>query len=101
MYRGITPIEYYPQNQVSNAAIHEPSKSVEDTSFAKLDVHFKANVYPAFVLAKDAVPHMKPGSSIIITTSVTAYQGQPTLLEYSATKGVFGFLPSRCCCGVW
>jgi len=39
------------------------------------------------LLAKNAVPHMKRGSSIVNTTSVTAYRGSPSLIDYSSTKG--------------
>lgn len=58
-----------------------------DTSPEILESTFKTNIFPMFYLAKHAVPHMQRGSSIINSTSVTAYQGSPSLLEYSATKG--------------
>lgn len=61
--------------------------TLEDISFDKLERHFRINVFAQFILAKCCLPHMRPGSSIINTTSITAYQGKPTLLAYSSTKG--------------
>lgn len=48
---------------------------------------FRTNVLQMIALTKFAVPHLKRGSSIINTTSVTAYRGSPALVDYSATKG--------------
>lgn len=62
-----------PQLQVNNAAVQDTG-SLEDTSFEKLEEHFRVNVFAQFILAKLCVPHMPPGSSIINTTSITAYQ---------------------------
>ncbi len=76
------PLALYPAQQ-------DPG-TLDDTSYAKLDAHFHTNLYPMFVLSKLCKPHLQPGSSIINSTSVTAYSGQPTLLEYSSTKGIFG-----------
>lgn len=72
---------------VSNAAEQHEVRSVEDLSAQQLRRTFETNVFAAVFLAKAALPHMDEGSSIIITTSVTAYQGHATLIDYSATKG--------------
>ncbi|GAB4818686.1 hypothetical protein N2152v2_005732 [Parachlorella kessleri] len=72
---------------VNNAAIQHIVPSVTETTPEILESTFKTNIFPMFYLAKYAVPHMPRGSSIINSTSVTAYQGSPSLLEYSSTKG--------------
>jgi NAD(P)-dependent dehydrogenase (short-subunit alcohol dehydrogenase family) len=48
---------------------------------------FRTNLFAYFYMVKAALPHLGEGSAIINTTSVTAYKGNPQLLDYSATKG--------------
>ena len=72
---------------INNAAQQFPKKSIEEITEAQLDRTFRANIYAMFFLTKAALPHMGEGSSIINTTSVTAYRGSPQLLDYSTTKG--------------
>ena len=72
---------------VNNAAEQHPQKSIEDISAGQLERTFATNVFAMFHLVKAAMPHLKEGARIINSTSVTAYRGSPTLLDYSATKG--------------
>ena len=71
---------------VSNAA-HQNRKALEDLDPEELDRTFKVNVYAYYHLAKHAVPHLKPGSAIIATSSSTSFRGNEMLPDYSATKG--------------
>jgi NAD(P)-dependent dehydrogenase (short-subunit alcohol dehydrogenase family) len=72
---------------VNNAAEQHPQESIENISAEQLERTFRTNIFSMFYLTKAALPHLKEGSSIINTTSVTAYKGSPQLLDYSATKG--------------
>ncbi|MBD1853080.1 SDR family oxidoreductase [Leptolyngbya sp. FACHB-711] len=72
---------------VNNAAEQHPQKSIEDITADQLERTFRTNIFGMFFLTKAALPHLKEGSTIINTTSVTAYQGSPELLDYSSTKG--------------
>jgi NAD(P)-dependent dehydrogenase (short-subunit alcohol dehydrogenase family) len=72
---------------VNNAAFQEHAKNILDISDEHFDRTLKTNLYGYFYLARAAVPHMKPGSSIIMTGSVTGFQGSKELLDYSMTKG--------------
>ncbi len=74
---------------VNNAAEQHPTKNIEDISDKQLIATFSTNVFSMFYLTRAAVSHLKKqdGSSIINTTSVTAYRGSPGLLDYCATKG--------------
>ncbi|MGG3163018.1 SDR family oxidoreductase, partial [Geobacillus stearothermophilus] len=54
---------------------------------AQLEKTFRTNVFGCFFLTKAALPHLKNGSAIINTASVTAYEGNEQLIDYSATKG--------------
>jgi NAD(P)-dependent dehydrogenase (short-subunit alcohol dehydrogenase family) len=72
---------------VNNAATQTEQKSIEDISTDQLRETFETNIFSYFWFTKNALPHLKQGSSIINTTSVTAYRGSPSLLDYSSTKG--------------
>lgn len=72
---------------VNNAATQTEQKSLEDISTAQLKETFETNIFSQFWMSKYALKHLKKGSSIINTTSVTAYRGSPSLIDYSSTKG--------------
>lgn len=72
---------------VNNAAEQHPQPSLENISAEQLERTFRTNIFSMFYLTKAALPHLQEGSTIINTTSVTAYQGNAQLLDYSATKG--------------
>jgi NAD(P)-dependent dehydrogenase (short-subunit alcohol dehydrogenase family) len=72
---------------VSNAAHQARKESLDDITSEEWDRTFKTNIYAYFHLAKAAVPHMKPGSAIIATSSETAFLGPKELPDYSSTKG--------------
>jgi NAD(P)-dependent dehydrogenase (short-subunit alcohol dehydrogenase family) len=72
---------------VNNAAEQHPQQSIADISAEQLERTFRTNIFSMFFLAKAALPHLHEGSAIINTTSVTAYEGNQQLLDYSSTKG--------------
>ena len=72
---------------VNNAAEQHPQESIEDISADQLERTFRTNIFSMFFMTKAALKHLSSGSTIINTTSVTAYKGAPQLLDYSATKG--------------
>src|ERR1700722_11571806 len=72
---------------VNNAAFQEHVDDFEDLTEAHFDRTLKTNLYGYFHMAKAAVPHMKPGSAIVMTGSVTGLLGNEKLLDYSMTKG--------------
>ena len=72
---------------VNNAAEQHPQESLEKITAEQLERTFRTNIFGMFFLTKAALPQLKEGSAIINTTSVTAYKGNPQLLNYSATKG--------------
>ena len=72
---------------VNNAAEQHPQDSIEQISAEQLERTFRTNIFAMFYMVKAALPHLKEGSAIINTTSVTAYKGSPQLLDYSSTKG--------------
>ncbi|NNM74962.1 SDR family oxidoreductase [Enterovirga aerilata] len=73
---------------VNNAAFQRPRKSILDISSEEFDQTFKTNVYAPFWITKAALPHLKPGSAIITTSSVNAYDPGENLLAYASTKAV-------------
>jgi NAD(P)-dependent dehydrogenase (short-subunit alcohol dehydrogenase family) len=72
---------------VNNAAEQHPQESIENISAEQLERTFRTNIFSMFYMTKAALPHLKQGSAIVNTTSVTAYKGNPQLLDYSSTKG--------------
>ena len=72
---------------VNNAGVQFPQNSIEDITMDQVKLTFEVNVYGVFMMTRSALPYMKCGSTIINTTSVTAYLGNDQLIDYSATKG--------------
>lgn len=72
---------------INNHAVQFIQRSILDISDEQLSFIFHNNVFSFFYLIKAALPYLKKGSAIINTTSVTAYQGNKDLIDYSATKG--------------
>jgi NAD(P)-dependent dehydrogenase (short-subunit alcohol dehydrogenase family) len=72
---------------VNNAAEQHPQQSIKDITAAQLEKTFRTNIFSFFFLTKAALSHLREGSCIINSTSVTAYKGSAELLDYSATKG--------------
>jgi NAD(P)-dependent dehydrogenase (short-subunit alcohol dehydrogenase family) len=72
---------------VNNAATQFECEKLEDITSQQLLTTFQTNFFSMVWITKAALPHMKKGSSIINTTSVTAYRGSPKLIDYASTKG--------------
>jgi NAD(P)-dependent dehydrogenase (short-subunit alcohol dehydrogenase family) len=72
---------------VNNAAFQEHAHSLEDITEERMMETFSTNIMGYIRMARAALPHLKPGSSIVNTGSVTGLQGSAKLLDYSATKG--------------
>ena len=72
---------------VHNAAEQYDWKEITELENDQLERTFRTNVFSHFYLTKAALPHMKEGDSIIATSSINAFKGNPTLLDYTATKG--------------
>ena len=72
---------------INNAAFQLSYKNIMEMPSDEFDRAFRTNVYAMFYLCKAAIPKMKPGASIINTTSVEAYNPLPILLPYATTKG--------------
>jgi NAD(P)-dependent dehydrogenase (short-subunit alcohol dehydrogenase family) len=71
---------------VSNAARQQSRESILDISSEDFDATMKTNIYAPFWIIKAALPHLKPGSCIIGTTSEQAYDPSPELYDYAQTK---------------
>ncbi|WP_026973700.1 SDR family oxidoreductase [Alicyclobacillus contaminans] len=72
---------------VNNAAEQHPQASIADITRDQLERTFQTNIFSCFYMTKAALPHLTPGSAIINTASVTAYEGNPQLVDYASTKG--------------
>jgi len=72
---------------VSNAAYQRRKESLDDLSDEELQHTFDTNIFAYVRLSRAALPHMKPGSAIIATSSETGILGSAMLPDYSATKG--------------
>lgn len=72
---------------VNNAGEQHMQMSLKNISAEQMERTFRTNVYSMFFLSKAALHHMKRGASIVNTTSITAFRGEPSLIDYSSTKG--------------
>jgi NAD(P)-dependent dehydrogenase (short-subunit alcohol dehydrogenase family) len=72
---------------VNNAAFQQHQKTLEEVSEEQWDHTFKTNIYGYFYMTKAALPHLKRGSVIVNTGSITGLEGSKHLLDYAATKG--------------
>lgn len=72
---------------INNAAVQYPQNSITDITKEQLLTTFESNFFSCFYMTKAALPHLTGGCTIINTASTTAFEGNPTLIDYSATKG--------------
>jgi NAD(P)-dependent dehydrogenase (short-subunit alcohol dehydrogenase family) len=72
---------------VNNAAFQMTHETLEEISDEEWEHTFAVNIHAMFRLCKAAVPHLRPGASIINTSSINSDQPKPTLLPYATTKG--------------
>jgi NAD(P)-dependent dehydrogenase (short-subunit alcohol dehydrogenase family) len=72
---------------VNNAALHYEHKTFEEITTKELLKTFETNIFSIFWITKACLPHLKKGSCIINSASVTAYRGSPALVDYASTKG--------------
>jgi len=72
---------------VNNAAIHYENSSLTKLSTKEIMKTFSTNLFSQFWISKATLPHMKKGGSIINSSSVTAYRGSASLIDYASTKG--------------
>ena len=71
---------------VSNAGRQQSHASITDISTEQFDWTIKTNIYAPFWIIREAVPHLKPGATIIATASEQAYDPSPDLYDYAQTK---------------
>ncbi|CQR47007.1 General stress protein 39 [Paraliobacillus sp. PM-2] len=72
---------------VNNAAVQYPQKDITLISDEQLERTFRVNIFSYFYMIKMCLPYMKEGSTIINSSSITAYKGNANLIDYSSTKG--------------
>lgn len=76
-------------NNAGRQIFHDGLQEISDEDF---DATMKSNIYSSFRVTKAALKHLKPGSSIIFTSSIQAYDPSPTLLDYAMTKSAMNNL---------
>lgn len=72
---------------INNAALHYENESLEKLTTKELTKTFETNIFSFFWITKAALPYMRKGSCIINSSSVTAYRGSGSLIDYASTKG--------------
>jgi NAD(P)-dependent dehydrogenase (short-subunit alcohol dehydrogenase family) len=72
---------------VNNAAFQQHQESLDEVTEDQWDQTFKTNIYAYFYMTKAALPHLREGSAIVNTGSITGLEGSKELLDYSSTKG--------------
>lgn len=72
---------------INNAGTQYEAENLEDIKTENMIKTFETNIFSMFWVTKAALPHLQKGSTIVNTTSITAYRGSPELIDYSATKG--------------
>jgi NAD(P)-dependent dehydrogenase (short-subunit alcohol dehydrogenase family) len=75
---------------VNNAAFQATHESIEEITDEEWDHTFRTNIYSMFYLVKAALPHLRPGSTIVNTASINSKSPSPELLAYATTKGAIG-----------
>lgn len=84
-----TTIDYFGKIDIliNNCGVQFPQNSILDISAKQLKDTFETNIFTFFYLTKAILPYLEANSSIINTTSITAFDGKKNLIDYSATKG--------------
>lgn len=72
---------------INNAAEQHPQQGIQYITDEQLENTFRTNIFGMFYLTRAAIPYLSEGSSIINTSSITAYRGDSTLIDYSSSKG--------------
>lgn len=72
---------------VNNAAVQRPVEDLKDLSDDQIEDTFNVNIISMFRVTRAALKHMKEGDNVICTTSVLAYKGAETMVDYASTKG--------------
>jgi NAD(P)-dependent dehydrogenase (short-subunit alcohol dehydrogenase family) len=72
---------------VNNAAEQHMAKDFTEVPPEQFERTFRTNIFGMFHLTQAALPHLRKGASIINTTSITAFRGNPVLVDYASTKG--------------
>ncbi|MBK1623218.1 SDR family oxidoreductase [Afifella marina] len=72
---------------VNDAGEQHMAEELEEISEAQLTRTFRTNIFGIFFITQAALPHLKKGDAIVNLTSITAYRGQPVLMDYASTKG--------------